>query len=156
MQYCLKIINMENDDFLTVSIILFQLRKEEILETKTVFLAQVYAVFYVFCWSCKNIFAPKCSSSTVNNNKQISIFCCNYLQPSLLNYKFQVDKDYVQSSHYYASPTSRVNKNACGMNIFYLLFIKNSLYLQVIKSDFYLRNEFRNRHKKLYTYHCQV
>ena len=30
---------MENDDFLTVSIILFQLRKEEILETKTVFLA---------------------------------------------------------------------------------------------------------------------
>lgn len=107
--------------------------------------SQYYAVFYVFCWSCKNIFAPKCSSSTVNNNKQISIFCCNYRQPSLLNYKFQVDKDYVQSSHYYASPTSRVNKNACGMNIFYLLFIKNSLYLQVIKSDFYLRNEFRNR-----------
>ena len=37
MQYCLKIVNMENDYFLTVSIILFQLRKEEILETKTTY-----------------------------------------------------------------------------------------------------------------------
>lgn len=38
---------MENDDFLTVSIILFQLRNEEILETKTVFLYRfmLYAMY---------------------------------------------------------------------------------------------------------------